>query len=240
VAFTWYQGKVSAHLTGTMHVDGAKNAQARVHIDSLDRYYNEIGTPTYDHKAGTQIDYASQDVKVDMDVPAAPNLALIRIGLEEKSNTNQWDSRGFAYAGFYPRTDSVTLLGRHLDLGGLDWDSGAPLEPATVGWAVKDDGTLTATYKGFVHFTGAAASGRVELREIDSFGRVVDTVDGKTWAFDGNGPESFPDTGVPETIAVTSSTPTLEVVSQSWIPTPDGGYWSDIASQRVSVGDSDN
>jgi hypothetical protein len=51
---------------------------------------------------------------------------------------------------------------------------------------------------------------------------------------------SFPTGNVPETLTVTPSTPTLEVVSQSWVPTPTGGYWDDIDTQTVSAGDSDN
>jgi hypothetical protein len=239
--FTWFQGKVAAHLTGTMHVDGAKNAQARVRIDSLTVNNAVIGTSTYDNKAGTPINSASQDVPVDVSVPAAPNLGKVKIVLEEKSNTNKWDDRGEFYAQFVPRTDDVTLLGQHLDVGGMGWASGAPLTPATVAWKVNDDGTLSATYRGFVHFTGTAASGRVELRQIDPLtGLEGDALDGQTWSSDGNGPQGYPIGNVPETLTVTPSTPTLEVVSQSWVPAPGGGYWSDIDSQTVSAGDGDN
>jgi hypothetical protein len=238
--FTWYQGKVGAHLTGMMHAVGAVHTQARVRVVSLTANNGVIGT-TYDAKAGTQINSGSQDVPVDVTVPAAPDLAKIEIVLEEKSNTPNWDDRGEFYAQFVPRTDDVTLLGKHLDLGGSSSSGGAPTTPATVGWAVNPDGTLKATYRGYLHFSGAAASGRVELRQIDPLtGLVDDTVDGKTWSFDGNGPQTFPSGNVPETITVTPSTPTLEVVSQSWVPTPTGGYWADIDSQRVSAGDSDN
>jgi hypothetical protein len=238
--FTWYQDKVGAHVTGTMHVDGAKNAQARLHIDSLTVNNDPIAT-TYDNKAGTPINSASQDVPIDVNVPAAANLGKIKITLEEKSNTNKWDNRGELYAQYVPRTDDVTLLGQHLDVGGASWAGGAPLTPATIQWAVNPDGTLKAIYRGFVHFTGAAASGRVELRQIDPLtGLEGDALDGATWSTNGNGPVSFPTGNVPETLTVTPSTPTLEVVSQSWVPTPTGGYWDDIDTQTVSAGDSDN
>jgi hypothetical protein len=242
--FTWYQGKVGAHLTGTMHVDGAKNAQARVRVDSL-TVNNAVLATSYDNKAGTPINSSSQDVTVDMAMPAAPNLGKIKIVLEEKSNTNKWDDRGDFYAQFVPRTDDVTILGAHLDVGGNEWDKGAPLTPATVTWAVGDDGALTATYRGYLHFQGFAGSARVEVRAIDPIlGTVSARADGKTYSSNGSGHEMFPtDVRVPETIPLTSSSPTLDVVIQSWVSVPGepgGGHWDDIASQTVSAGDSDN
>ena len=239
--FTWYQGKVAAHLTGMMQVDGAKNAQARVRVDSL-TVNNEVLGSVYDAKTGTQINSPSQDVKVDMNVPAAPNLGKIKIVLEEKSNTPNWVDRGEYYAQFVPRTDDVTILGPHLDVGGNEWDKGAPLNPATSTWKVNDDGSLTATYRGYLHFQGFAGSARVEVRAIDPLtGFVTASADGKTWSSNGAGHEMFPtDVRVPETIPLTSYSPTLDVVIQSWVSTPGeagGGHWDDVDSHRISAGE---
>jgi hypothetical protein len=239
--FTWYQGNVAAHLTGTMHVDGAKNAQARVRIDSMTVNNDVLGT-VYDDKNGTPINSPSQDVKVDMNVPAAPNLGKVKIVLEEKSNTAKWVDRGEYWAQFVPRTDDVTILGSHLDVGGNEWDKGAPLTPATVTWKVGDDGALTATYRGYLHFQGFAGSARVEVRAIDPLlGLTSASVDGQTRTSNGAGHDMFPtDVRVPETIPLTSYSPTLDVVIQSWVSVPgeaDGGHWDDIASQTVSAGE---
>lgn len=239
--FTWYQGKVAAHLTGTMQVDGAKNAQARVRVDRLTVNNDVLGT-VYDAKSGTQINSSSQDVKVDMEVPAAPNLGKIKIVLEEKSSTPKWDDRGEYYAQFVPRTDDVTILGPHLDVGGNEWDKGAPLNSATSTWKVGTDGSLTETYRGHLHFQGFAGSARVQVRAIDPVtGFVTASADGETWSSNGAGHEMFPtDVRVPETISLTSYSPSLDVVIQSWVSVPGetgGGHWDDVDSQRISAGE---
>jgi hypothetical protein len=244
--FTWYQGKVAAHLTGTMHVDGAKNAQARVRVDSLTVNNAEIGTPTYDNKAGTPINSSSQDVPVDVNVPGAPNLGKVKIVLEEKSNTNKWDDRGEFYAQFVARTDDVTILGKHADIGGIGYSKGAPTDPAAVTWKVGDDGALTATYYGYLHLDGFSGTARTEVRAIDPvLGTVSARADSPQYQSNGAGHDEFPDPAkrVSETIPLISYSPTLEVAIQSWVSVPGepgGGHWDDIGSQTVSAGDYDN
>jgi hypothetical protein len=240
--FTWNQGKVAAHLTGTMHVVGAIHTQARVRVDSL-TVNNAVLATTYDDKTGTAINSASQDVTVDMNVPAAPNLGKVKIVLEEKSNTNKWDDRGEFYAQFVARTDDVTILGKHADIGGISYSKGAPTGPAAVTWKVGDDGALTATYYGYLHLDGFGGTARTELRAIDPLlGTVSARVDSTSYQSNGAGHDEFPDPTkrVSETIPLTSYSPTLEVVIQSWVNVPDmenGGYWDDIGSQTVSAGE---
>jgi hypothetical protein len=233
--FTWYRGAVGAHLTGTMHVDGGQNALFRVRVDRLTVNNDVIGDPVYDKANGTVIKKSSQDVTVDMAVPSAPNLGKLKIVLEEQGAGPNWRDRGEYYAQFVPRQDDVTILGKHIDVGGSQWDNGAPLDPAVVSWAVGADGALTATYRGYLHFNGFAGSGRVELRNVDPLtGLPGASADGDTHSSDGNGHDVSPQ----DTVSLTSSSsPTVEVVMQSWVPTPDGGYWSDLGSQTVSAGE---
>jgi hypothetical protein len=233
--FTWYRGAVAGHLTGTMHVDNGQLAQYRVRVDALTGNNDEIDDPVYDKKAGTSPSSASQDIPVDISVPSAPNLVKMKVVLEEKSSSPKWVERGEYYTQAVPRTDDVKILSKHLDVGGIGFANGEPTDDASVTWDVGDDGALTATYRGYLHFTGAAASGRVELRSIDPLlGTVSATEDGDTHETNGNGPVVSPQ----DTITLTSSSsPTVEVVMQSWVPTPDGGHWDDIASQTVSAGE---
>jgi hypothetical protein len=243
--FTWYQSKVGAHLTGTMHVDGAIHTQARVRVDSL-TVNNDVLATTYDAKAGTAINSASQDVPVDVNVPALPNLGKIKITLEEKSNTPNWDDRGEFYAQYVPRTDDVTIDGAHADIGGIGYSKHAPTDPAAVTWKVGDDGRLTANYYGYLDLDGCACTARTELRAIDPLlGTTSASVDSKQYISTGAGHDEFPDPAkrVPESLSLTSSSPTLEVVIQSWVSVPGetgGGHWNDIGFQTVSAGDSDN
>ena len=157
--FTWSQATVAAHVTGTMHVDGGQNARFRVRVDSLDGNNNVLGIPAYDKANGTAITTASKDIPVDIDATPAPNLVKARITLEEKGAGPNWKSRGDFYTQAVPRTDDVTILSKHLDVGGLGFSAGAPTDPASVSWAVGDDGGLTATYRGTCTSTTSPAPG---------------------------------------------------------------------------------
>jgi hypothetical protein len=236
--YTWNGGVVSAHLTGTVHVDDGQNAQFRVRIDSRDANDKVLGT-TYDRKRGTPITTSSQDISVDMAAVSAPNLNNVLIVIEEKSTTAKWDNRGQATEAVQPHTDDVMVLGTHIDAGGPIFSptTGAPtaLPPATIAWSLGSDGALTATYNGYLHLDGLAGSARVVLRAINPFTHaVIAETDGPTDTSDGAGHDVYG----PETISVTSSfAPSVDVVTQSFVSSPSGDHWSDIASQNISAGE---
>jgi hypothetical protein len=52
---------------------------------------------------GTKITTARQDVPVDMDAVSAPNLAKVRLVLEEQGANPNWKSRGDFYVQAVPR-----------------------------------------------------------------------------------------------------------------------------------------
>jgi hypothetical protein len=176
-----------------------------------------------------------------MDAVSAPNLAKVRVVLEEKGANPNWKSRGEYYVQAVPRTDDVTILGKTIDVGGSTWDNGKPTNAASVSWSVGADGALTATYRGFMHFKNFAGSGRVVLRAFDpSTGLVSAHTEGETHSSGGNGHEVSPDGNVPETLTVSSSSASsVKVVMQSWVPGPGegGGAWQDVDSQAVSAGE---
>ncbi len=236
--FTWYSGAVAAHLTGTLHVDGGQNAQFRVRVDGLTYNNDPVGTPVYDEVHGTQITSSSQDVPVDVSVPSAPDMGKIKIAIEEKSSSPRWVSRGEYYAQAVPRTDDVTILDRHLDVGGFSFANGAPTGPASVSWAVGTDGALTATYRGYVHFQGFSGSARVELRAVNPLtGLPGASADGPTHSSNGTGHDVSPQDTV---ILTSSSASAVQVVLQSWVSVPGeagGGHWDDIGSQTVNAGE---
>jgi hypothetical protein len=234
--FTWYNGAVAAHLTGTLHVDGGQNAQFRLRVDGLTYNNGAVGTPVYDEVKGTQITSSSQDIPVDLAVPSAPDLGKLKIAIEEKSSSPKWTDRGEYYAQVVPHTDDVTILDRHLDVGGVGFANGAPTGPASVAWAVGEDGALTATYRGYLHFQGFSGSARVQLRAIDPLTGLPGTsADGPTHSSNGTGH----DVSGQDTVSLTSSSASaVRVVMQSWVAVPGeagGGHWDDIGSQTVSA-----
>jgi hypothetical protein len=236
--FTWYSGAVAAHLTGTLHVDNGQNAQFRLRVDGLTYNNGAVGTPVYDAARGTQITASSQDIPVDLTVPSAPDLGKLKVAIEEKSSSPKWVDRGEYYAQAIPHTDDVTILDRHLDVGGIGFASGAPTGPASVSWAVGTDGALTATYRGYLHFQGFSGSARVELRAINPLTGLPGTgVDGPTHSSNGTGH----DVSGQDTVTLTSSSASsVQVVLQSWVSVPGeagGGHWDDIGSQTVSAGE---
>lgn len=229
--FTWYSAQVGAQVTGTLHVEGGQNARFRVRVDSLTGNNDVLGT-AYDKANGTAVTTASKDIPVDVSAVSAPNMLKARITLEEQGASNKWKSRGDYYTQAVPRTDDVRILSRHIDVGGLGFAGGEPTDDASVTWAVGDDGALTATYRGYMHFSGFAGSGRVVLRAITPFGLPGAETDGATHSSNGNGH----DVSAQETLSLTSSSASsVAVVMQSWVSTPEGGYWDDLASQTVSA-----
>jgi hypothetical protein len=241
--FTWDQGVVAAHVAGTVHVEGGQNASFRVRVDSQAADNTVLGT-VYDDVKGTPVKHATQDIPVDVTATPAPNLKKIRVVIEEKASGPRWKNRGEITEAGVPRQDDVTVLGTGLgkgfDIGGLGFHDTAPDDPASVVWSLGDDGALTATYYGYLHFRNAAGrSARVVLRAIEPLaGREVDEDKGKAHTPSGNAHEVFPGGSAPESLSVTSSTATkVDVVIQSLIADPKSGDadWQDVASERVSA-----
>jgi hypothetical protein len=90
-----------------------------------------------------------KDIAVNMSAVAGANVRRARVALEKQGTTVKWltkDESDFLFLNTF--TDSVTIRGSGIDVGGPDFSNGAARAPASVPWKIGDAGTLTATYSG--------------------------------------------------------------------------------------------
>ena len=175
------------------------------------------------------------DIAVDMNGAAGPNVRRAVVALEKQGTSAKWKTKDESdVLELDTFDDSVTIRGSGIDVGGADFANGAPTGPATVSWRFGDDGTLTATYTGYLHLTNFhQGSGRVVIRAINSLtGRASATAEGDTHTAEDNGHHAYQDT-----LAVVSDVAELEVAMQSWVTDPETGQgsWTDVDSQTVNV-----
>jgi hypothetical protein len=237
LTFEWSNADVKPQLTGTLHVVNGINARYRVRVDCYDRLSNKIGT-AYDNTDGTPIHASPKDIPVDMTGNAAPNVYYVKVALEKQGTSPNWHSRD-AYDIFMRLSDDeVRILGDGIDIGGPDFSNGAPTDSATVSWNIGDDGKLTATYSGYLHFKKFDRPGRVVVRAINTLtGAEAARAEGDSHTPADNGHYRYPETGGPETLTVESYATNLQVIMQSFSTDPETGQgtWSDVHSQTVSV-----
>jgi hypothetical protein len=236
VAWAWGNGTVTPQVTGTLHIVNGDDAKFRVRVDSYDSDGNLVGS-AYDKKQGhPRHTDAATDIPVDMNAKSGPNIRRAIVALEKEGIGPQWHTKDESIVlELDTFDDDVTILGSGIDVGGLGFSKGNPTEPAIVSWKIGDDGMLTATYTGYLHFDDFNKdAGRVIIRAIDPLsGREAARTEG--------GSHSPPDTGYyhyPDTLAVVSEKAYLEVVMQSWVvtdPETQQGTWEDVGSQTVSV-----
>jgi len=235
IAWQWGNGTVTPRLTGTLHVVNGDDARFRVRVDSYDANNNKVGT-AYDKDNGHPIHTDDpKDIAVDMNGAAGPNVRRAVVALEKQGTSAKWKTKDESdVLELDTFDDSVTIRGSGIDVGGADFANGAPTGPATVSWRFGDDGTLTATYTGYLHLTNFhQGSGRVVIRAINSLtGRASATAEGDTHTAEDNGHHAYQDT-----LAVVSDVAELEVAMQSWVTDPETGQgsWTDVDSQTVNV-----
>jgi hypothetical protein len=238
VAWAWGNGTVTPQVTGTLHIVNGDDAKFRVRVDSYDSDGNLVGS-AYDKKKGhPRHTDAATDIPVDMNAISGPNIRRAIVALEKEGIGPQWHTKDESILlELDTFDDDVTILGSGIDVGGLGFSEskGKPTEPAVVSWKLGDDGMLTATYTGYLHFDDFNKdAGRVIIRAIDP-------ISGREAARTEGGSHSPPDTGYhhyPDTLAVVSEEASLEVVMQSWVvtdPETQQGEWEDVGSQTVSV-----
>ena len=119
VAFQSGHGKITARLTGTVHVVGGENARFRVRVDSFDRPGSLLGT-AYDAPDGTSVHRTVEDILVDMEATTAPSVSRVVVAVEKRGTSGKWITRAA----------NETYLDD--DIGGPGFGSLSPLTPATV------------------------------------------------------------------------------------------------------------
>jgi hypothetical protein len=228
VAFGWGYGGVTPRLTGTLHVVGGNNARYRVKVDAYDRANHKLGS-TYDTTAGTPIHTNDpKDVAVDMTATSAPFVNRLVVSVQ-KQGTGSWFTKASNDTPYLTlHDDDVQVLGDGIDVGGLGFYAGNPTGPAKLSWALGDDGSVTASYSGYVHFDDFSRCGRVVLRSLTPTGFQTGEVKGPQHCPTDNSHQHYDDT-----LAVPATTQASRV--QVALQSKTGGVWQDVNTQTVGI-----
>jgi hypothetical protein len=122
--------------------------------------------------------------------------------------------------------DSVTILGLGVELGGFAYSAGAPTSAARVGWPI-DNGQVTPSYDGYVHFEGFSRCGRVDLRIKDENGVQLAEVPGPQHCPPDLAHYAYRDT-------LNSYTSPLAAKVEVRLETKSGGTWNKRSPRRPS------
>jgi hypothetical protein len=223
VAFDFTGGQMVPRLTGTLNADNADDLCIRVRLESYD------GATFLHDKAGAKRclnNDAHHEFSVDLseDADALTDNVVVVV---EKENAQGWstaDSRTIDQNIF---DESLIVSGAGIDIGGPGFAAGNPTSPATVDFSL-DQGLVSATYDGDLHFDGFSRCGRVKLRYLDEAGVELDKA---------TGPQHCPpDLAHYAYYDVIASTPNalvtqVEVIMQS----KSGGSWNKVDSETVSI-----
>jgi hypothetical protein len=233
VAFDWSHSTVAPRVTGTLNMVNGDDACFRVRADSYDRYNKLVGT-TYDDSDGhCRHKDAAKSISIDMSAPAAPYVQQVVVALE-KQGTGDWKTKGQNNTMLLTlHDDLVTISGSGVDVGSLGFYAGDPTGAAMISWAIGDDGKLTASYDGFLHFDGFSRYGRVMIRALNNAGKALDKDAGSSWL-----PPDLDHYAYEDKLSVTSADAVrLQVAMQTQLGTDANGdpTFQDDKVETVSV-----
>jgi hypothetical protein len=223
LAWDFSSGTIEPRVTGTMEVVNGDDACFRVRIDSYD------GNTLLHSKRGTNRcmlnDLPHQfDINLAEDADPLTDTVVVKV---EKDGAQGWTVRDEREIHMNTFSDDVILEGSGIDAGGPSYYAGTPLDSAYVRWAI-DDGLVTATYDGYVHFDGFSRCGRIRARLLDEAGALVEAI---------NGPQHCPpDLAHYEFNDVLAGTPSGLVTDvQLLLQSKTGGNWNTVESETVSI-----
>ena len=230
VAWEWGNRTVTPRVTGTMHVVKGDDARFRVRVNSYDKNGKFLGR-AYDDKDGhPRHSDAAKDYTIDMTGVGGPDVRSVQVAVQ-KEGDDDWktkDESGSVKMDLF--SDSVTIDGQGIDVGGIGISNGHPTDPAIVDWTIGDDGALKATYEGYLHLKDSyAAPGRVVIRSVDPLTGI------ETGRDEGDAHDPS-DNGTMDTLSVDSADTKLVVEMQAYVTDADlHSSWQVIGSASVSV-----
>jgi hypothetical protein len=149
VAWWWGNGVVTPKLAGTLHVVNGDDARFRVRVDSFDKDGKLVGTAYDDDRVAPHPYGFPQGHRGEHERGGGRERPQGACRAREAGHHRQVADQGRVRLPVLNTfTDSVTIRGSGIDVGGPDFSNGAARAPASVPWKIGDAGTLTATYSG--------------------------------------------------------------------------------------------
>jgi len=223
IAFDWTGGQMIPRLTGTLNADNADDLCVRVRVDSYDNGTFLHTKPGITHCLSDD-NHHEWSVNLNEDADALTDQVVVKV---EKENAQGWSTADERTINQNVFDDSVIVSGTGIDIGGPGFAAGLPTSPATIDFSL-DQGLVTATYDGVVHFDGFSRCGRVKLRYLDEAGVEIDKATGPQHCPPDLAHYGYQDTivSVPDPLVTD-----VEVIVQS----KTGGNWNKVNSETVSI-----
>lgn len=223
LAFDFTGGQMIPRLTGTLNADFADGKCVRVRIDSYDDGTYLHTKPGITHCLSDDAHH-EWSVNLNEDADALTDEVVVKVEKEDAQGWSVADERTIEQNAF---SDTFSVFGSGIDIGGSTFAGGGPSTPALMGWSI-DQGQVTASYVGYVHLDGFSRCGRVKLRYLDEAGTQLDAIPGPQHCPPDLAHYSYRDeiASVPSPLATQ-----VEVVMQ----TKSGGNWSKVDSETVSI-----
>ena len=223
LAFDFTGGQMIPRLTATLEAENVDATCVRVRIDSYDD-----GTFLHTKPGITRClsdeDHHEWAVNLNEDADALTDEVVVKVEKETAQGWSVADERTLEQNAF---SDTFTLFGSGIDIGGSGFAGGSPSTPAVIGWSI-DQGQAEAFYSGYLHFDGFSRCGRVKLRYLDEAGVEIDKATGPQHC-----PPDLAHYVYQDQIASVPSplVTQVEVIMQS----KSGGTWNRVDSQTVSI-----
>lgn len=224
LAFDWTGGEMVPRLTGTLNGDFADDLCLRVRVDSYD------GATFLHSKPGTRRcvnDDLHHEWSINLSEEPNPLTDKVVVKVEKENAQDGWQVADERTIDLNVFSDSLIVSGSGIDIGGPGFAGGNPTGPATVDFTL-DQGLVTASYDGFLHFDAFSRCGRVKLRYLDEAGAEIDKDTGPQHCPPDLAHYDYQDTiaSIPNALVTE-----VEVIMQS----KSGGSWNDVDSVSVSI-----
>lgn len=177
-------GKITPHLTGTLHINDADGTCARMKLVYRDADNDVLAT-----KYGGTVcvdDDRHHEYGVDLDPYSDNDIDEVKIILQ-KQTASGWSTVDDGIWGIDPANDAVKITEDGVDFGSYSWGVSAPTGSGTMSWDL-DGATVEPQLTGTLHINNSAGvCARMNLRYLTESGAFLTSRSGGEVCADDNG-----------------------------------------------------
>ena len=224
IEWTYSGGQVTAHLTGTLHLNNVDGHCSRIHME----YFDADGDVITIRHGGTVCapDNGHYPFSVDQSW-TDPNIKSLKVAIEDEDATG-WSTATYATYYAVPPTDAVRITASGADFGASGFALGEPVGNGWLQWNLED-GRLTPKLMGTLHLNNVASQcARMNLRYLTEAGTFITSRLGGEVCAPGNQHYEWTVDLDPYTAVIGKVTVELQTEDTS-------GQWWIRGSQTVSV-----
>jgi hypothetical protein len=183
LVWTYGNGQVTAHLTGTLHLNGVDGHCARIRME----YFDDDGAAVTTRYGGTvcAADNGHHAWSVDQSYTDARTKS-VKVSIQDEDAIG-WSTATWGSWYAVPPTDAVKLTESGADFGSYDFLLGEPTGNGFLSWNLSD-GQVTPRLTGTLHLNNVASQcARMHMRYLTEAGTYITGKYGGVVCAPGNG-----------------------------------------------------